>query len=38
VLATELVQGLVEGSDLSFIPRGEFDLKGVGLRRLVQLA
>lgn len=38
VFATELVQGLVEGSDLSFTPRGEFDLKGVGLRRLVQLA
>ena len=38
VFATELVQGLVEGSDLAFTPRGEFDLKGVGLRRLVQLA
>jgi pimeloyl-ACP methyl ester carboxylesterase len=37
VFATELVQGLVEGSDLSFAPRGEFDLKGVGMRRLVQL-
>lgn len=38
VLATELVQGLVEGSDHEFTPRGEFDLKGVGSRRLVRLA
>jgi pimeloyl-ACP methyl ester carboxylesterase len=37
VLATELVQGLVEGSELEFTPRGEFDLKGVGRRRLVRL-
>jgi len=36
VLATELVQGLVEGSDLEFTPRGEVDLKGVGARRLVR--
>jgi class 3 adenylate cyclase len=37
VLATELVQGLVEGSDIGFTPHGEFELKGVGLRRLVRL-
>ena len=37
VLATELVQGLVEGSDFGFTPRGEFELKGVGPRRLVRL-
>jgi class 3 adenylate cyclase len=38
VLATELVQGLVEGSDLEFSPLGEVELKGIGPRRLVRLA
>lgn len=38
VLATELVQGLVEGSDVVFHPYGEFVLKGAGTRRLVRLA
>jgi pimeloyl-ACP methyl ester carboxylesterase len=37
VLATELVQGLVEGSGLELTPRGEFELKGIGPRRLVRL-
>ena len=37
VLATALVQGLVEGSELEFTARGEFDLKGIGPRRLVRL-
>jgi class 3 adenylate cyclase len=37
VLTTELVAGLVEGSELEFRPFGEFDLKGVGVRRLVRL-
>jgi class 3 adenylate cyclase len=38
VLTTELVAGLVEGSDLTLTSHGEFDLKGVGVRRLVRLA
>jgi pimeloyl-ACP methyl ester carboxylesterase len=37
ILATELVQGLVEGSELSFEQQGEVDLKGIGRRRLVRL-
>jgi pimeloyl-ACP methyl ester carboxylesterase len=37
VFTTELVQGLVEGSELAFTPCGDFDLKGIGLRRLVRL-
>jgi class 3 adenylate cyclase len=38
VLTTEVVAGLVEGSDLTLAPYGELDLKGVGVRRLVRLA
>ncbi len=37
-LTTTVVQGLVEGSGFSFEDRGEFDLKGIGRRRLVRLA
>jgi hypothetical protein len=37
VFTTELVAGLVEGSDLRLTPCGEFELKGVGVRRLVRL-
>ena len=38
VLATEIVRGLVEGGDFRFEDAGEFDLKGIGPRRLVRLA
>jgi pimeloyl-ACP methyl ester carboxylesterase len=37
VLATELVGGLVEGSGFAFDEAGEFDLKGIGRRRLLRL-
>jgi pimeloyl-ACP methyl ester carboxylesterase len=37
VFTTELVAGLVEGSDLQLTPCGEFDLKGIGVRRHVRL-
>ncbi len=37
VLTTELVQGLVEGGGFNFEDAGEFDLKGIGRRRLVRL-
>ena len=37
ILSTEVVRGLVEGSGLSFTDAGEFDLKGIGVRRLVRL-
>lgn len=37
VLATELVAGLVEGGGLDFHEAGEFDLKGIGTRRLLRL-
>ena len=38
ILSTEVVRGLVEGSGLAFADAGEFDLKGIGVRRLVRLA
>ncbi len=38
VLATEIVRSLVEGGDFHFEDAGEFDLKGIGPRRLVRLA
>jgi len=38
VMATEIVRGLVEGGDFRFEDAGEFDLKGIGARRLVRLA
>ena len=37
VLTTEIVRGLVEGGDFNFEDAGEFDLKGIGTRRLVRL-
>lgn len=37
VLATEVVRGLVEGSDLTFTDFGSFDLKGIGVRHLSRL-
>ena len=37
VLTTELVKGLVEGGGFEFEDAGEFDLKGIGRRRLVRL-
>lgn len=37
ILTTPVVEGLVEGSDLAFAEKGEFDLKGVGTRRLLRL-
>ncbi len=37
ILTTGIVQGLVEGSDFEFVDRGEFDLKGIGRRRLLSL-
>ena len=37
VVTTGVVQGLVEGSGYEFIDRGEFELKGIGRRRLVKL-
>ena len=36
-LVTPVVEGLVEGSDLSFEDRGEAELKGIGKRRLMRL-
>ena len=38
VLTTDVVRGLVEGSELAFTDVGEVDLKGLGPRRLVRLA
>jgi pimeloyl-ACP methyl ester carboxylesterase len=38
ILTTELVQGLVEGGEFSFEEAGEFELKGIGSRRLFRLA
>ena len=38
VLATELVRGLVEGSGFTLEEAGEFELKGIGSRRLLRLA
>ncbi len=37
ILTTELVKGLVEGGGFEFENAGEFDLKGIGRRRLVRL-
>lgn len=37
IFTTEIVRGLVEGGDLRFEDAGEFDLKGIGQRRLVRL-
>jgi pimeloyl-ACP methyl ester carboxylesterase len=37
ILTTELVQGLVDGSGFAFSEAGEFELKGLGRRRLVRL-
>jgi class 3 adenylate cyclase len=37
ILTTELVQGLVEGSGFAFSEAGEFELKGIGRRRLLRL-
>lgn len=37
ILTTPVVQGLVEGSGFQFESRGEFDLKGIGLRTLLGL-
>jgi class 3 adenylate cyclase len=37
VMATDIVRSLVEGGDFRFEDAGEFDLKGIGLRRLVRL-
>ncbi len=37
ILTTELVQGLVEGGGFDFEDAGEFDLKGIGRRRLLRL-
>lgn len=38
ILTTEIVRGLVEGGDFRFEDIGEFDLRGIGPRRLVRLA
>jgi pimeloyl-ACP methyl ester carboxylesterase len=38
ILTTELVQGLVEGSGFAFVDTGEFELKGIGPRRLFRVA
>ena len=37
ILTTGVVQALVEGSDFEFVDRGEFDLKGIGSRRLLSM-
>lgn len=37
ILTTSVVQGLVDGSGFDFRDRGEFDLKGIGRRRLLSL-
>lgn len=37
VLTTSVTQGIVEGGDYSFSDRGEVDLKGIGVRKLVRL-
>lgn len=37
VLTTTVTQGIVEGGDFAFTEWGEAELKGVGIRRLVQL-
>jgi pimeloyl-ACP methyl ester carboxylesterase len=37
ILTTGVVQGLVDGSGYEFMDRGEFELKGIGRRRLVKL-
>ena len=37
ILVTDLVRGLVEGSDLRFEDAGEAELKGIGPRRLARL-
>ncbi len=37
ILTTELVQGLVEGGGFAFAEAGEFELKGIGRRRLLRL-
>jgi len=37
ILTTEIVRGLVEGGDFRFEDVGEFDLRGIGSRRLVRL-
>lgn len=37
ILTTTVVQGLVEGSGFQFERRGEFDLRGIGLRTLLAL-
>ncbi|MGD2049008.1 MAG: adenylate/guanylate cyclase domain-containing protein [Chloroflexota bacterium] len=36
ILTTSVVQSLVEGSNLTFTDRGEFNLKGIGSRQLVR--
>jgi len=37
ILTTEIVRGLVEGGDFRFEDAGEFELKGIGMRRLARL-
>ena len=37
VLTTSVTQGIVEGGDYAFADRGEVDLKGIGIRKLVRL-
>jgi pimeloyl-ACP methyl ester carboxylesterase/class 3 adenylate cyclase len=37
ILTTDVVRGLVEGSGFRFEEAGEFELKGIGARRLVRL-
>ncbi len=37
VLTTTVTQGIVEGGDYTFTERGEADLKGIGVRKLVRL-
>jgi pimeloyl-ACP methyl ester carboxylesterase len=37
ILTTEIVRGLVEGGAFDFEDVGEFDLKGIGTRRLLRL-
>lgn len=38
VLTTEAVKSLVEGTGLAFVDAGEYELKGIGTRKLVRLA
>jgi len=37
ILTAGAVRGLVEGSDLTFIEHGQFDLKGLGQRTIIRL-